>query len=187
MDAQMQRFIVAAQDLWQSIIWPRYQPQARRLESAAPLVAGSLVTPARDTALLQTPQGLMVSAERLGAGVVRAVDAEGAILVRWSDADVETWVERADISALAAGWCLVTIARRDERGHRTILRRRFALLQHHWTIELLPDNVVRAARSDGLAWTFTLTPVNHAVIASWLYPPEDDDAEALTAAELAAA
>jgi hypothetical protein len=75
----------------------------------------------------------------------------------------------------------------DARGHRTLLRQRVALLQHHWTIEVRPENVVRAERSDGLSWTFTVNPITHGVMASWIYPPEDDDAEALTAAEMATA
>jgi hypothetical protein len=187
MDTRIKTAIVTASDIWHSVIWPPYQPSTREDRSAGPLEPGQLVAPALDVASLQTVQGFMVSCDRLGPGVVRETDGAGKVLVRWSKAGVETWAETADLQPIDADHRLVTIMLCDARGHRTLLRQRVALLQHHWTIEVRPENVVRAERSDGLSWTFTFNPITRGVVASWIYPPEDDDAEALTAAELATA
>ncbi len=187
MDARIKTAMIAASDFWYSLVWPPYQPGTRVEPGDRPLEPGQLVAPALEVAGLQTVQGFMIASERLGPGIVQESDGTGKVLVRWSKAGVATWAERADLQPIDAGRRLVTIVLCDARGHRTLLRQRVALLQHHWTIEVRPENVVRAERSDGLAWTFTLNPVTRAVIASWIYPPDDDDAEALTAAELAAA
>jgi hypothetical protein len=59
-------------------------------------------------------------------------------------------------------------------------------LGHNWTVELWQSNVVRAIRnSDGAAWTFTLNPLFSRIEVGWPQPPDDDDAEALVAAEAA--
>jgi hypothetical protein len=187
MDARIKTAMIAASDFWHSLVWPPYRPGTQGETSAQALEPGQLVAPALEVASLQTVQGFMIACDRLGPGVVQDSDGTGRVRVRWSKAGVETWAERADLQPIDAGRRLVTIVLCDARGHRTLLRQRVALLQHHWTIEILPENVVRAERSDGPAWTFTLNPVTRGVIASWIYPPEDDDAEALTAAELAAA
>ena len=187
MDARIKTAIIAASDFWHTLVWPPYKPATRAEQGPAPLERGQLVAPAVEVSSLQTVQGFMISCDRLGPGVVQDKDETGRVLVRWSKAGVETWADSADLQSIDAGRRLVTIVLCDARGHRTLLRQRVALLQHHWTIEILPENVVRAERSDGPAWTFSINPVSRSVIASWIYPPEDDDAEALTAAELAAA
>jgi hypothetical protein len=187
MDTRIKTAIVTASDFWHSLVWPPYKPGTRVDRSAGALEPGQLVAPALEVASLQTVQGFMITCDRLGPGVVRESDGTGKVLVRWSKAEVETWAETADLQPIDAGRRLVTIVLCDARGHRTLLRQCVALLQHHWTIEVRPANVVRAERSDGPAWTFTFNPITRAMIASWIYPPEDDDAEALTAAELATA
>ena len=57
-------------------------------------------------------------------------------------------------------------------------------LQYNWTAELLPEHTVRVLRADGSAWTFIENPVFKRIQVSWPQPPDDDDAEALAAAEL---
>jgi len=60
-------------------------------------------------------------------------------------------------------------------------------LEHNWVVELLPYDVVRSVRDDGLAWTFDWYRVFHKLHPKHTYyvpPNEDADAEALAAAEL---
>jgi hypothetical protein len=52
-------------------------------------------------------------------------------------------------------------------------------------VELRPENVLRAVRDDGAAWTFRLNTALHCINSLWPQPPEDADAEALAATELA--
>jgi len=88
---------------------------------------------------------------------------------------------------------LIAIYRRNTHGGRTLERCKVvasAGLTHHWTAELFPKNVIRIVRSDGLAWTFDWYPLLdqaqplHTILDDAL--AEDDHAEALTVAELAA-
>jgi len=62
-------------------------------------------------------------------------------------------------------------------------------LQHNWTVDLLHDNVIRTVRSDGLVWTFEWNDLLDRVLPFRtlnLVPPDDDYAEAMTVADLAA-
>jgi hypothetical protein len=64
-------------------------------------------------------------------------------------------------------------------------------LSRNWTVEMLPGNLIRTVRSDGAAWTFNWNPLFrrvqplHSILEDAL--AQDDDAEALTVAELSVA
>jgi hypothetical protein len=66
-------------------------------------------------------------------------------------------------------------------------------LTHNWTVQLLPDEIARAIRDDGWSWTFEYDPLHkrmnrlHTVNVYLLPVPSDDEAEALTVAEMARA
>jgi hypothetical protein len=86
---------------------------------------------------------------------------------------------------------LITLRHCDAEGRRTHVRYRRGPetgLEHHWTVELRPADVVRAVRDDGAAWTFTWLPILERVElvrTVGLLPAEDADAEARTVVEVA--
>jgi hypothetical protein len=187
MNDSVQKLTWAVTDFWYSLFWPPYRP-SKRAGGPARIERGSVVTAAMEIVGLQTLQGYMVSIERLGPGIVEEIDAAGQVLVHWSQANVDTWVAADEIRPIEDGGRLLTVLVCDGHGHRTLLRHKVSRLQHHWTIELRPEQVVRVEREDGSSWTFNVAPAGHGVNApGWLYPPDDEDAEALTAAELAVA
>ncbi len=130
-------------------------------------------------------------AQRLGPGIVTGTREDGTVRVHWIEPDFDAWMEPADLRALAPGAPLVSIFRCEADGTRHPQRHERVAgrgLQHHWTIEFKPNDVVRAERSDGLAWTFDWHPImrrleRHGTVG--MAPTEDDEAEALTAAEAA--
>ena len=150
---------------------------------------GVVVSPADDLMGVQSPDGALVPCERLGPGVVEQIGSDERVLVRWWGVGLDTWMEPHDLRALGPHAHLITVHRCDGRGNSKLLRHKVITtggFQHNWTVELRPKNVMRVLRADGLAWTFSLNPIFRRVnTVSWSQPPGDDDAEALTAAELA--
>jgi hypothetical protein len=145
---------------------------------------GALVTLAPDVAGVPTPDGGFAAPERLGPGLVRARGRDD-VLVHWVDADLDTWVPRGDVEPLGPGQRLLTVWRCDQRGRRTLLRRAPARLEHHWRVDVLPTEVVRAVREDGLCWTFAFNTLTREVEPHWGEELDDDAAEAIVAADLA--
>jgi hypothetical protein len=152
---------------------------------------GAVVEPSPELGSVQVPDGTLMPAGELGPGVVKEIAGDDRIKVRWEGPDVEVWMEPGELSSLGPNAHLITIFRCDEHGQLTLLRRRvvtFGGLTYNWMVELLPDNVVRTVRSDGSAWTFDWNPLlgrMETLHTVGLRPPRDDDAEALTVAEIA--
>jgi hypothetical protein len=138
---------------------------------------------------VQSPTGDVVPADKLGPGVVQQLAEDGRVCVRWLGADFDACLDPQDVRSLGQHAHLLSVYKRDRNGVRIFMRHKIAVsagLEHNWTVELLPDNVVRVMRSDGHAWTFTINPFFKRINVWWPQPPEDDDAEAFTAAELGA-
>ncbi len=154
-------------------------------DKEAPLVCGAVVAVASDLAGVQAPDGTLVAAARLGPGLVQAVGHDGTICVQWLDAALTTWLAAADVQPLGAGWRLVSVWRCDRQGRRTLLGRRLAALQHHWTVERLPRQVIRVVQAEGPCWTFHFNSLTHEVDPPWFAAPSDDAAEAVVAADVA--
>ena len=144
-----------------------------------------IVALANDLAGVQAPDGALVPADRLGLGLVRAVGPRGDVQVHWVEANIDSWVAADDVRPLGAGWRLITVQRHDR--HEPHAHSFPALLDHHWTIELLPGGVIRTVRADGPCWTFTLSTLTHEVEPPWQTQLDDDAAEAIVAADLAMA
>ncbi|HKP51792.1 MAG TPA: hypothetical protein VJ183_03980 [Chloroflexia bacterium] len=142
---------------------------------------------------VNTVEGALVPAERLGPGVVRQVDSAGHLLVHWAEADVDAWMDPADLQPLGSNARLVSITRLDPHDNKISTRHRVMTrsglgIEHNWTVELRARNIVRAIRSDGCAWTFDWNPILERMSIRHnvdFPPPRTDDAEALTVAELA--
>ena len=148
----------------------------------------TLVEPAGDLAGVQSPNGEQIPPERLGPGVVEEVAGDGSARVHWIKAGFDAWLEPGDLRSLGPNARLIEVYKRDEEGKTHLLRRRVFTthgLQHNWTIELLPGNIIRTKCEDGASWTFKYNWVFERVEVWWPQPPDDDDAEALCAAELA--
>jgi hypothetical protein len=152
----------------------------------------SVVELAREVAGAQAPTGRLVVRENLGPGLVREVSLGGEVRVYWPSAALETWVATEDLDLAVPQARLIAIYRCVTGGHRTLDRCKVIKdkgLSYNWTVELLPDNIIRTVRSDGLAWTFDWHPVverahPHGTIMEDALA-EDEHAEALTVAELA--
>jgi hypothetical protein len=153
-----------------------------------PLSTGTVVVPAEELVGLQSPSGELLPPERLGPGLVRQICDDG-VLVRWLGAGFDSWVSYQDLRLLGRDAHLVAVYKCDRKGNCKLVRHRVALdigFEHNWTAELRPPDVVRLVRDDGCVWTFTYNHVFNRIDTQWFHPPEDEDAEALTAAELAA-
>jgi hypothetical protein len=153
------------------------------------LQPGVVVAPTADLMGVQSPGGYVVPTDKLGPGIVQQLAEDGRVCVRWVGAGFVACLDPQDVRSLGGHAHLLTIYKRDRNGARTFLRYKVAAsagLEHNWTVELLPGNVVRVMRPDGLAWTFTVSSFFKRINAWWPQPPEDDDAEAFTAAELGA-
>ncbi len=148
----------------------------------------AVVAPGDDLMGVQAPDGSLIPCERLGPGLVEEVSPEGKICVRWVAADFEAWLEPQDLRFLGDHAHLIVVNRCDGSGKTRLVRHMVITgsgFDNNWTIELRPKNVVRTIRSDGHAWTFTYNPIFRRLgTTGWTYPPDDDDAEAFTAAEL---
>jgi hypothetical protein len=157
----------------------------------AQLMVGSVVKIAPEVAGVQAPTGSLVARDRLGPGVVQEVSTEGAVRVHWPSADLDTWVTPEDLEPAEPRARLVEIYRSRRDGRRTLEKCKVvakAGLDYNWIVDICPGNVIRTVRSDGSAWTFDWYPIRRCAqprgtnIEYAL--PEDDDAEALTVAEL---
>jgi len=149
---------------------------------------GEVVSLGADQMGVQAPKGGLVPPEKLGPGLVEQVTEEGYVLVHWLDADVTSYMQPDELRLLGEGAHLLVIKRCDGRGECSLLRYRVSSklgFTHNWIVEMRPANVVRVVRDDGHAWTFTKHTVFKTINVYWPQPPEDDDAEALTAAEMA--
>lgn len=148
---------------------------------------GMVVAPAGELMGVQSPDGGLVPCERLGPGIVEQVSTDGRIRVRWVEAGFDALMDPQDLRSYGEHVHLVVIYRCDGRGNNIKFRSKIvekAGLEYNWTVELRPNNVVRTVRADGCAWTFKFKPIIRRLEAAWPWPPEDEDAEALTVAEL---
>ncbi len=162
-----------------------------------------IVRSGQDLAGVQAPDGNFVPREALGPGVIREVGHETfdspksklcedkETLVHWVAADFDAWMQPDEIERLDPEARLIAVYERFGHAGRTFKRYKVvsrAGLTHNWLVELLPKYVVRTVRSDGPAWTFDWYPVLERAFPIRTLeqnPPTDDDAEALTVAELA--
>ena len=157
-------------------------------ERTGHLSCGLVVSLSGELASIQGPDGRLVSADSLGYGVVQQATADGYALIRWIGAGFDSWVEQADLRSLGSDARLLTVEKYDSRGVCKQARHKVAQnagLHYNWTIELRQPNIVRVLRTDGLKWTFTHNKLFRSIDVWWPQPPGDDDAEALTVAELA--
>lgn len=151
------------------------------------LYCGCVVSLISQLASIQVPDGSLMPVDKLGPGLVQHSTQAGRILVQWVRAGCSTWVDAADVRSPGSDAHLITIGKYDSRGACKHLRHKIGAglgLQHNWAVELRPSNIVRVLRCDGAAWTFMRNPIFHGIQTSWPQPPGDEDAEALTVAEL---
>src|SRR5438270_14087961 len=97
-------------------------------------------------------------------------------------------MEAQDLHSLGEHAHVISIYRCDGRGHNALLRHKViekAGFDHNWTVELRPNRIVRVIRTDGSTWTFQKNSYFRRIDPLWPQPPEDEDAEAMAAAELA--
>jgi hypothetical protein len=158
------------------------------------LERGTLVTPVDALLGVWAPHGGLVPPEGLGPGVIEKIAPDGRVRVHWLEAEVDAWMEAEDLRSLGANTHVISVYRCDGQGHNTRLRHRLVDggigCSANWTVELRPDAIIRVVRADGAAWTFRqhTHPGLERVVTRWPdQPPEDDDAEAFTVAELALA
>jgi hypothetical protein len=152
------------------------------------LFVGAVVEPDESLEYVQSPEGPLVSSTKLGPGIVQELGSDGKVCVRWVRAGFETWMEKQELRPYGREARLIAIMRRDKQGHVNLLGYQVDKttgLKHNWTVEMLPDAVVRAVRHDGSAWTFDYNKLFKSVKSKWPQPPKDDDAEALAAADIA--
>ncbi|MBF6613796.1 MAG: hypothetical protein IVW55_11780 [Chloroflexi bacterium] len=149
---------------------------------------GEVVMPAPELLAVQVDDGTSVACERLGPGVVEQLAEDERVRVHWAPADLHSWMEPGDIRSAGEDAHLISIYRYDRHEqlrsvrHRVVAARGFSC---NWTAELR-TGIVRVVSAGGEAWTFTILPVFHTIrTTSWDMPPTDEDAEAITVAELA--
>jgi hypothetical protein len=155
-----------------------------------PYRLGTVVEPAGDLGGVQAPDGAIVSRDRLGPGVVEKSSPDGQVRVRWMAAEFDAWMDPEDLRSRGDHAHVISVYRCNGQGHNTLLRHKVvekAGLDYNWTVELRPKRILRAVRYDGPAWTFQISMFGKNVQPLWPQPPEDEDAEALAAAELAIA
>lgn len=150
---------------------------------------GTVIAAANELAVLQTPDGSMVSSDSLGPGIVEQTQQDGRVCVHWVRAGFDVCLDPADVRPVGQDAHLVTISRRDKHGHTSLVKHLVVAnvgLQHNWDAELLPDNTIRVIRrTDGASWAFAFNWVFRRVVTDWSQPPRDEDAEALVVAEAA--
>jgi hypothetical protein len=148
---------------------------------------GEVVTLARNLIGVPAPNGGIVPADKLGPGLVEQVTPDGTVCVRWIDADLEVCLPFEDVRSPGKDARLVTVKRYNRRGECSASRYKIEArlgLTHNWIVETRFPNIVRTLRDDGCAWTFRHNPIFNRIVAQWEDPRDEDDAEALTAAEL---
>lgn len=149
---------------------------------------GAVVLPADGLLGVQAPDGSLMLRDRLGLGIVEKVAATGKVRVRWLDAELDAWMDLADLHFAGEQTHVITVHQCDGHGSTTRLRHQIVeteSLEYNWTVEFRPHHILRVIRADGPTWTFQVFPDIRSIHTSWAEPPEDADAEALTAAELA--
>jgi hypothetical protein len=150
----------------------------------------SIVSLAPDLAGLQGPNGSMVPGESLGPGIVKRVDQEGRVCVYWVEAGFDSCLDPADVTSPGHDAHLVSVYHHTRDGRARLHRHMVVTgvgLEHNWTVERWPSHVVRVIRNlDRAAWTFTFNWVFSKIEVWWPQPPDDDDAEALMVADVAA-
>lgn len=153
---------------------------------AAPhFVRDALVRLAPDVAGVPGPDNAVIGGEKLGLGRVAAQAADGRVAVEWVEARIATWVNPEDLQPLDPHLRLIRICRRNRQGTATLLAQRLAPLEHHWTVEILPEKDMRTVREDGESWTFRVNTAIGEIIPPWPEPPTDDAAEAVAVADQA--
>jgi hypothetical protein len=150
---------------------------------------GTVVAPAEDLLSVQSPEGDQIPVRNLGLGIIDEVDPAGKVLVRWVAAQFSVWMRPQDLR-LFPNTHVLSLYSRSRDGRMALLSRKLVSqmgLENNWTVELLPDEVIRAVRADGQAWTFGYSWVDDRIKVWWPQPPRDEDAEAFVAADLAVA
>ena len=145
----------------------------------------------QDLAGVQGLDGTYVSNERLGIGIIRDTRPNGEVLVHWVASDVVTWMRPDEIELFDHDARVIAVYERDGGAGRVFKRCKVVSrvgLNHNWSVELFPDDILRTIRSDGSAWTFNWYPLYERAYPIHTLqdePRTDDDAEAITVAELA--
>src|SRR4051812_46175345 len=101
-------------------------------------------------ACVQGLDGSTLPGGKVEAGIVREISDKGGVLVRWLPADIDAWMEPEELEPRDPGTHLIAIYKVDGDELRTFDRYMTAAtagLDHNWTIEHWPANVVRAIRS----------------------------------------
>lgn len=145
----------------------------------------------QDMAGVQDLDGTYVPNEKLGIGIISGIRSDNEILVHWVASNVDTWMRPDEVELFDHDARVIAVYQRDGGAGREFKRCKVvsrAGLNHNWSVELFPYDVVRTIRSDGSAWTFNWYPLYERAYPIHTLqdePPTDDDAEAITVAELA--
>ena len=149
---------------------------------------GSVVACAAIIHGVQSPEGDLVPCDRLGPGLVEESVSDGKMLVWWTLAGFSSVLELGDVQTMGPDAHLVVVKKCDDDGQGKLVRQKVVSgvgFKYNWRVEHRPRNIIRVQRWDGHAWTFNKNPIFMRVTTpAWNSPPDDDDAEALTAAEL---
>ncbi len=162
--------------------------------NTTPIKIGAVVRVESSLAEIQMLDGQIVAAEALGPGVVQEVGPDGSVRVHWAGADLNSWARQEDLLLLGDTARLLTVRVFDKLGRGERVRHRVvkgAGLRYNWVVEWRPKNIIRTVRPDGATWTFDWNPLFREVnpihtLLSEGYQLDDDQAEAITVAELAA-
>lgn len=158
------------------------------------LRVGTVVRADSSVAEIQTTSGSLIGTDRLGPGVVSEVAQTGEVKVHWVSADLDAWVRQADLLQFGDTARLLTVRSFDWLGRSKSTRHvviKGIGLRYNWVVEVRRKNILRAIRADGNTWTFEWYPIFrqahplHTLLTEG-YQLNDDQAEALTVAEMAA-
>ena len=150
----------------------------------------SVVVLKAQVAGLQGWDGGFVPREVLEIGAAREMASDGRVLVHWFPIDADIWADPEELEPTDPAARVVATYHVDGGGPRSLDKYTVvtaAGLVHNWAVEHWPRNVVRAIRPDGWTWTFDWYPSYERIYPIGTLatvPTCDDDAEALTAAEL---
>lgn len=154
----------------------------------------TLVRVDKNLAEIQTIGGKLMPADRLGTGVVKELGPRGEVKVHWVDANLDAWVLQSDLLQFEDGTRLISVRTYNRFGHARSSRSQVVRgigLRYNWSVELRPRDIVRVTCPDGQIWTFKWFPLfreAHPIHTMLMdgYELNDDQAEALTVAEIAA-
>jgi hypothetical protein len=165
---------------------------AMRTKASGPTLARDLVVTLNSEPIHgHGPEGPLGPSNLLGPGFIRRMGGDGKVQVHWIERNFDAWMDPGDLRVQNPATRLISIYHCNSEGQRTFEQHKLATskgLQYNWTVEILPEDVIRAVRSDGSAWTFNWFPVLHSIEVLHTVgfgPIEDDDAEARTAVEIA--